>query len=197
MHGMIFGQLKKYVNTKLGDGAWDKLLGAADMAGRIYVPVKEYPDADIVQLVTTASRLTGAPAGAILEDFGAFLVPDLIGMYKALIRPEWKALDFIHNVESSIHKAVRANNPGAKPPELKTTRVSDNELLLSYSSYRKLCPVAKGMIRGVAQHYGETVQIAESQCMHQGADSCEITITAAVSAAAAQYSAPGAGAHVA
>ena len=194
MHGVIFVQLKKYVNTKLGDGAWEKLLGAAEMGGRVYAPIRDYPDADVMQLVATASRLTGAPATAILEDFGAFLVPDLVGMYRALIRPEWRGLDFIENTETTIHKAVRANNPGATPPELRTTRLGPNELRLTYTSARKLCAVAKGMARGVAQHYGETFEITETQCMHQGAESCEILIAAVVPAAAAQYPAarPGA-----
>jgi hypothetical protein len=179
MHGMIFGQLKKYVNTKLGDGAWEKLLGAAGMTGRMYVPVREYPDADVVQLVTTASRLTGASAPAILEDFGAFLVPDLVAMYKPLIRPEWRTLDVIENTEATIHKAVRATNPGAAPPELKVTRLSPTELRLSYTSAPKLCPVAKGIARGIAKEYGETLRVTESSCMHQGAESCEITFAMA------------------
>ncbi len=193
MHVLIFGQLKIYVNTMLGDGAWDKLLGAADMTGRVYAPIKEYPDADVVQLVMTASKLTGAPAAAILEDFGAFLVPDLAAMYKPLIRPEWTALDFIEQTENTIHKAVRANNPGAAPPELKTTRVSPTELRLTYTSARKLCAVARGMIRGVATHYGETLRVNEVQCMHSGAASCEIDIVAVPAGARAPQTAAAAG----
>ena len=179
MHGMLFVELKKYVNVKLGDGAFDTLLGAAGMDGRVFTPTREYPDGDMAQLVSTASRLTGAPAAAILEDFGSHLVPGLLGMYRALIRPEWGALDVIEHTEGTIHKAVRASTGIATPPVLQTTRVSPTELRLTYSSARKLCPVAKGIARGVATHYGETLRISESRCMHQGASSCELTFAVA------------------
>jgi len=64
MHGIIFSELKKYVDDRLGGAAWGALLEKAGLSGRIYMPVQEYPDADAVKVVTTASAITGRPAPA-------------------------------------------------------------------------------------------------------------------------------------
>jgi len=55
MHGIIFSELKKYVDERLGGAAWGALLEKAGMSGRIYMPVQEYPDADAVKLVATVA----------------------------------------------------------------------------------------------------------------------------------------------
>jgi hypothetical protein len=182
MHGIIFTELRKYVDEKLGGQAWGQLLGAAGLKGRMYLPIQEYPDAEAVTLVTTAAQVTGIEAGVILEDFGQFIAPSLLGMYRTLVRPEWRTLDVLEFTEDTIHRVVRQRNPGAKPPELKTQRLSPTELRLTYTSHRKLCHVAKGIVRGLAKHFGEEISIEETSCMHSGAAACQI-IFAVVGAA--------------
>ncbi len=176
MHGIIFTELKKYVDARLGGQAWGTLLQKANMPGRIFMPVKEYPDADAVTLVTTASAITGKPAAAILEDFGEFIAPDLVALYGSLLRKEWRTLDVIEHTEETIHRVVRHRNPGARPPELKTRRPSEDEVVLVYASPRKMCAVAKGIARGLARHFKETVTIGEKTCMLTGARQCEISV---------------------
>lgn len=176
MHGLIFSELKKYVTTKLGPAAWPALLKEANLANRIYLTGDTYPDAEAVALVSAASRITKQPAGAILEDFGEFITPDLIETYRPFIKSKWKTLDMIEHTEETIHKAVRLRDPGAAPPQLKSRRVSPREVEIVYKSARKMCGVAKGIARGVAKHYGEQVSVTESSCMHQGAPQCTISI---------------------
>lgn len=179
MHGIIFAELRKYVDTKFGGSTWNTLLDGAGLKGKMYLPIQEYPDADVVALVTTASSATGMPVPAILEDFGEFIAPSLLGMYRTLVKPEWKTLDVLEFTESTIHTVVRSRNPGAKPAELKGVRVSPTELHLTYTSSRKLCPIAKGIIKGLGKHYKEQLTVTESQCMHRGASNCQMTIKVA------------------
>jgi Haem-NO-binding len=176
MHGIIFSELKKYVDDRLGGAAWGALLEKAGLSGRIYMPVQEYPDADAVKLVTTASAITGRPAQAVLEDFGEFIAPDLLKMYASLIRKEWRTLDVIEHTEETIHRVVRHRNPGAKPPELRCSRIGPDEVVVVYSSPRKMCAVAKGIARGMARHFKETVATSESSCMLAGAKECRISV---------------------
>lgn len=121
MHGVIFYELQKYADTKVGPGTWQALLREAGFGRRSYLATQDYPDGDAVALATAASRLTGLEASTILEDFGQFIVPDLVKMYRSFIRPEWRALDLIENTENTIHKAVRLQNPRADPPALECT----------------------------------------------------------------------------
>jgi predicted hydrocarbon binding protein len=178
MHGLIFAELKKYVDAKLGPSAWDALAEQAGLRGKIYTSVREYPDEEILALVTTACRLTGLEATKILEDFGEFMVPSLLELYGALIDPGWRTLDVIEHTESTIHRVVRLRNPGARPPELSARRVGSGQVELTYSSGRKMCGVAKGIVRGLAGHFGERVTVDETSCMLAGAPACQMVIRA-------------------
>src|SRR5678815_4920104 len=95
MHGMMLAELKKYVDDRLGGDTWKTLLKEAGIGVKIYLPTQTYDDAEVVSIVTTAARVSNTPLAAILEDFGTFIVPDLVGVYGAYIKPEWKTLDLI------------------------------------------------------------------------------------------------------
>ncbi|HEY3057507.1 MAG TPA: heme NO-binding domain-containing protein [Chloroflexota bacterium] len=176
MHGIIFSELKKYVETRFGASTWPALLKEAGLGSKLYMNVQSYPDQDAVALVMTASRMTGKPAPAILEDFGEFIAPDLLNMYRTLVRPEWKTIELLENVEHTIHTVVRARHPGAAPAQIACTRTGPNEAVLTYTSARKMCPVAQGIIRGLGTSFKQQVSIDETSCMHRGNPSCRMTV---------------------
>jgi predicted hydrocarbon binding protein len=39
-----------------------------------------------------------------------------------------------------------------------------------------MCGVAVGIVRGLALHYAETIEIKELSCMHEGASACRILV---------------------
>ncbi len=172
MHGVIFGSLKEFVEERMGPGAWPALLADANIGDKIYLASSVYPDEEIVALVGAASKKTGLPPGALLEAFGEHLVPMYLKMYGHLVKPEWRALDLIEHTEETIHKVVRARNPGAAPPVLHCARISPREIRLEYASARRLCAVARGIMKGVAAHYKERLAVTENACMLQGAPAC-------------------------
>ena len=176
MHGIIHSELKKYVTTKLGAEAWNKLVAEAGLGGKVYLPNQAYPDADALALVTTASKITGLPAGAILEDFGEFIAPDLMTMYASHVNPSWKTLEMLENTEQTIHRVVRARDKTAKPPELSVKRTGPNAVMIHYGSARKMCGVAKGIAKGLAKHYKQEITVSDKKCMLKGDPACEIEV---------------------
>ena len=72
MHGIVFSQLRKYVEAKQGSRAWSPLLKHAQLENRVYLSVSEYPDAEMEALVSAAATRSGQPASVVLEDFGVF-----------------------------------------------------------------------------------------------------------------------------
>ncbi|MFN8672487.1 MAG: heme NO-binding domain-containing protein [Candidatus Sericytochromatia bacterium] len=176
MHGIIFNELKNYADLKYGTPAWSDLIKEAGLFTRVYLPIKDYPDEEIVNLIVTASKLLGKSVDFLLEDFGEFVSHKFIESYKQLLKPEWKVLDFIQNAEEQVHVIIRKLVRGSRPPVLKYKRVSKDELVVYYASERKLCVLAKGVIRGAGNHYNEKLFIWEKSCMHKGAECCEITI---------------------
>jgi len=176
MHGFIFSELRDYVIARLGTDAWPSLLERARVGPKTYLNYREYPDEESVVLVVTASEVTGLPAATILEDFGAFLAPHLFKIYRPLIDPTWRTLEFIEHTEATIHNVVRARNSGARPPSLRCRRVGPETVVVTYGSPRKLCAVARGIIRGLAEHFGEKVEISERDCMLAGQPTCQIQV---------------------
>jgi len=179
MHGIIFCELRRYVEQTLGVPAWPALLNTAGLPERLYVPGPQYPDAELTTLVSTAVQVTGRPAAAILEDFGEFIVPALFTTYGPLVEPEWRTLDLLEHTEETIHRVVRLRNPDAAPPQIQCTRRHATEVVITYTSSRKLCALAKGIVRGVAKHYQETVVLTDLTCMLAGARECQISVTLA------------------
>ena len=139
MHGLIFVELKKYCDARLGPQGWDQLLERSGMGGQIFVPLESYPDRDAL------------------------------------------TLEFLCNVEDTIHATVRRRNMGAEPPQIKCAPSGQDEVTIVYTSQRKLCALARGLIRGVANSYRDQVSITESSCMLTGASQCKLIVRVAQS----------------
>src|SRR5215218_9970788 len=168
MHGIVFGELKQYVTARLGESAWSELLADAHIGPKLYLAIQEYPDEELGAILQAACRRTGLTAAAVLQDFGDFIGPHLMQMYRMYILPEWKTLDVIEHTEERVHKMVRLQHRGARPPYLSTTRRGDDAIVIHYSSARRLCAFAKGIAMGIARHYGETLEIRDLTCMQKG-----------------------------
>jgi len=179
MHGIVFSELKKYVVTSQGPDTWDRLLQESGLSTASYLTTSTYPDAEAVTLISTASKMLKVAPSLIMEGFGEFIVPSLIKIYKGLIRPEWKTLDLLENVENVIHTAVRLRNPDMTPPKLTATRPTPGSVVITYASGRKMCGVAKGIAKGIAKHYGERIEITETTCMLKGNRVCTLVFKAA------------------
>jgi len=174
MHGIIFAELQNYAETKHGQGTWNALLRNAGLENKVYLPIKEYPDAEVVALVGAASSMTGLSIAEVLENFGEFIAPSLMKMFGHLLLPEWKTIDVIDNTEGTVHTVVRVKNPGAKPPQLRTVRRGPDEVVLVYTSPRQMCELAIGIGKGLAKHFKETITVDQTMCMHKGAPKCEM-----------------------
>jgi hypothetical protein len=174
MHGIIFSELQSYAEAKHGRGTWDVLLRKANLGNRVYLSLQEYPDAEIISLIMGVCAMTELSVSAVLEDFGQFIVPSLMRLYGHLLKPEWGAIDVIDHTEGTVHAVIRVKSPEAKPPKLKTQRLSSNEVLLVYTSPRQMCGLAIGIGTGLGQHFGERIVADQTMCMHKGATRCEI-----------------------
>lgn len=176
MHGTIYAGLKKYVLAQLGTDAWNQVLVTTQLSERIYDPSHAYPDEEAMRLAQALAQRLDRPLQEVLEDVGAFLAPNLLHLYRRHLNPRWGTLDLLEHTEQTIHRIVRVADPGARPPVLSAQRRSACELTLQYRSRRRLCAIARGIIRGTAEHFGETVEVTETRCQNQGAECCEMLV---------------------
>jgi len=159
MHGIIFNQLYKFIREEHGPDTLTTVKDRAGVGYKFFDATKTHPDEDLTSIVTAASAVLNAPAEELLEAFGKFLVPGLLRTYSAHIKPEWNCMDLLEHVESTMHKVVRNANPDHSPPELGVKRVSVNEVQIEYTSRRKMSALGIGIIMGIAEHFGEQVNV--------------------------------------
>ena len=176
MHGIILHELKKYVEATRGGDGWKSLLEKSGAPRHLFLPTRIYPDGEFSALIAAASDMTGTPVPALLADLGRSLVPGLFESYRSLIDPAWKTLDLLESTQTSIHVAVSVWNRDAAPPALSCSRPDRDTVIIEYDSPRKLCHLAKGIIQGIADHYGEQIRLDEQSCMHMGNPACVIEI---------------------
>ena len=177
MHGLIFFYLQKFADVAAaGSTSWKGVRSSVTTTASKFLPSGSYPDADAVAILSSIADTTGRPLPSILEEFGQFLAPHLVKVASPVVDPAWRTLDLIEHTEAIIHTMVRSTTPGAAPPVLETVRQSPDELHLVYSSARRLCPLAVGLMRGIAAHYGETIRIEEPSCALRGDPFCSFVV---------------------
>ena len=137
-----------------------------------------YPDGELSLIVRGIAEATGTHPVDLLEMYGEGMVPGLLEVYGFLVDPRWSFVDFLVNTQGAIHKALKANNPGAKPPDLVVQKAGPETVVIFYRSKRRLCPLAKGIIRGAAAHCQVQVVIGEERCMLRGDPECVLTVSA-------------------
>ncbi len=174
MHGIIFFLLQRFAENTLGEDGWNDLFDEAGLPVKRYSPAAAHTDDDLFKLVDAATHMTDQSHAELLEGFGEYIGPELLALHPGLVDPEWKTLDLLANTEDVIHRVVRAKNPGAAPPQLRVQRISDREVQLVYSSERRMCSLAKGMVRGLARHFDEKIEVHEEACMLEGDPFCSI-----------------------
>ncbi|MCY3005529.1 MAG: protein kinase [Planctomycetota bacterium] len=172
MHGLILVQLQKFAQQTFGPEKWRRALSQSGLDQTSFSAGLVYEDRQALELIVLASQTLRVPVDEVVELFGRFLSTELIRLYSRVIKPEWRTLDIIENTETFIHSAVRVGNPGAVPPVLDAIRLSENELQLLYSSDRKLCKLAIGIIHGLADHFQEVIEVHKDSCMLQGDPFC-------------------------
>ncbi len=162
MHGVIISNLKKYVIETQGEPAWDALREKAGMPGKAFIPISMYPDSDLDDLVAAAVEATGQDRDTILQDFGAWVIPPLMKMYRSFIPDDWDAATFLQNVDERIHeRVVRMKDESARPPHINVTPLSPGVLQVEYQSHRDMGALALGCVYGVADYYGEKAVLME------------------------------------
>jgi hypothetical protein len=178
VQGVIFDELEKYVVRELGQTGLSRIRDLTGRGNGGYQFDKSYPDDELFVMLRGLVEATKRPPQEIVEEFGEVLAVGLLDVYGFLVDPRWSFLEFLLNTELVIHAGVKLNTPGAKPPLIQALRAGPETVKISYRSKRRLCPLAKGIIRGAAAHYKVQIVLSEDVCMLRGDSECVITVAA-------------------
>lgn len=172
-------ELGKFAKTKLGDQTWREVVQLAGIPPPL-CPGGRLPGRGICQSPDgpfgQAGRIHPGNPG---EPRRIHRARSFIQTFQYLINPDWKTIDLIAHTEETIHEVLRRAGTKTNPPQLKCWQPGPREVVVIYTSPRKLCALAKGIVRGIVRHYGERITIQEPSCMLKGGAECELIITLA------------------
>lgn len=173
MKGIVFNLLETMVIDTFGLETWDELLLETGSDG-VFVSTDTYADEVLIDLVVAASKKSGIAVNELVRQFGEFMFPHFQEKYPAFFTEDMTLKDFLLTVDRVVHVEVRKLHPGANLPDFNYEDENDNELTMIYSSPRKMCMLAEGLIAGAAKHFGVDYTLSHDRCMHNGEDACEL-----------------------
>lgn len=176
MHGSIFVLLKRFVETSHDHSTWVKLLEETGVEHTSYKMQEMYPTHEIFAIITALAELTGQTTFDVMEQFGEFMVPDLMLVYSKYIQPEWRTYEMLLYTEEAMHGAVRKEDSRANPPKLLVTKKGERQLIIDYYSKRRMAGVATGIIKGIANYFDESEMVDVMQLTPVDAERVQIKV---------------------
>ncbi len=176
MKGVIFTYLADMVEEHFGLDAWDAILQHAGLDG-LYVSSESYDDDQLFRLVQAAHEATGIPSNDLIRTFGKYSFAKFQQSHPDFCKPQYTLKEFLLSVDKVIHVEVKKLHPDAMLPSFEYEDEADNELTMIYSSPRKLCMLAEGLITGAAQFYKTEYVLKHDKCMHNGDKHCKLHLT--------------------
>ena len=171
MKGIVFNLLEQVVIDEHGEDAWDRILESAGQEGA-YTAVGSYADEQFMALVGSAVEQLGVEPDDLVRWFGKRSMPLLAARYPAFFEGHTSTRSFVLTLNDVIHPEVRKLFPGADVPVFEFTTPDDRTVELAYVSSRKLCSFAEGLVEGAAEHFGESVDLKQTECMKRGDSRC-------------------------
>src|SRR5262245_38617374 len=175
MKGIVFTLLENAVEDAHGEDTWDDVLEGAGLVGA-YTSLGDYPDTDLLRLVSEAAGRLGREPQDVIRWFGRSALPRLAEAYPGFFREHVSTRSFLHTLNDVIHPEGRKLYPGADVPWFDFSETRDGDLVMGYVSQRRLCAFAEGLIEGAAAHFREVVRIRQPTCMLRGDPSCQLVI---------------------
>ena len=156
MHGSIFVFLKRFVENSYDYSTWKNIMESTGINHEGGYQMQEvYPTEEIYKIAGAYSALSGKSPYEVQEQFGSFLAPDLLMIYKKYINPSWRTFEMLLNAEDHMHGAVRKNDSRTTPPRLSVNKVSNKLIIIDYYSKRRMAGIAIGIVKGIAAYFDE------------------------------------------
>lgn len=170
----MFNVLEDVLCAEYGPAAWDQLLSETEVGG-VYASLGSYPDAEFFRLIDQAAARTDCSRDEMLLRYGKAAFARLAERYPTFLTGISDTRTLLLSLNRIVHMEVRKLYAGAGCPQLRFA-IAPKKLRIGYSSPRRLCAMAQGLIAGVAQHFNEEIQIDHPECMHRGDAACRLDV---------------------
>lgn len=160
MKGVVFTEFLEMVESRFSEEMVEELLGSCDLAsGGAYTSIGTYDHRELVALVGALSEKTGAPAGALVHEFGRHLLRRFTAGFPGFFTAARDTFGFLGRVEGYVHTEVRKLYEDAELPTFECSPVVDGRMDMVYRSARGFADLAHGLIEATAEHYGDAIAV--------------------------------------
>lgn len=174
MYGLVNAAVKELVLARFGEEAWRKIAERAQLSTDTFSRMEAYPDAVTFGMVGAASEVLGLTPDAVMEAFGEFwvLYTGREGYGHLFTMGGDSLREFLLNLDE-LHSRVGQNFSQLRPPSFQFEERSDGGLRMHYLSEREgLCPMVRGLLRGLSQHFHTPLELTHTACRRDGAPHC-------------------------
>lgn len=176
MQGVILIGIQRFARERFGADFWRNVEADVNIAGRLYLPSQSYPMSEVDAVIGSVSRHSGMTIPLVLESIGDYVAPDMLGAYASMIEPQWNLLDVLLRSEAIVERAALKHGIKLANTPVQGRPGSNGEIMLAYRSPWRICPLIKGLVRGLGAHMDQPVTIEEIRCMSTGSSSCELAV---------------------
>ena len=165
MYGLINGALQEMITTSYGEEVWAEVLERSGVPESSFLAMQHYDDAYTYQLAGSAAEVLDAPLDTCLEMFGGFWIKEVATRSFAVLMETTgnNTVDFLHNL-NGLHDRITSTFLDYVPPEFRVEPVPDSEsqyLVHYYSKRLGLTPFVTGLLKGLAEHFGDELHILD------------------------------------
>jgi hypothetical protein len=157
MLGMVFTELLEMVEQAYSFDVADAVIARAGARGA-YTAVGEYPDEELMALVSALSAETGVAAPDLLHAYGRHLFGRFVAGFPIFFDGHRDAMTFLAGLEGRVHTEVRKLYAGSKPPLFVLSDGPNGARLLDYHSPRALWRFAQGLLEACLAHFGHDAE---------------------------------------
>ncbi|WP_372368105.1 protein kinase [Candidatus Uabimicrobium sp. HlEnr_7] len=157
IHGILFVELKKYLNAKFGSDTWGNLLQNVSLDYDTFKSPQLYPYEDLLSIIQSACEMIGLSQEFIFEDFGEYIGLKFVDIFWYAVNPNWKTLD---TLEHSLEIVTIITTWSNYNFEMNCERIADNEVCIACEVIPEVRSMLKGSIKGIARYYHEQVEVA-------------------------------------
>jgi hypothetical protein len=177
MKGMVFTELVEFVENQFGFDVADAMIEASMLEEKgAYTQAANYTFEELVAIVSRLAEITKIPMGELIEAYGRHLFGRIVGLYPPMVGNFSSCLPFIAQVDTFIHPQVKKLYPDADLPSFSVISLTENELVIDYSSTKPLMPLARGLMFGSADYFGETIEISQDDTIHDAGQLARFTV---------------------
>lgn len=178
MYGMVNKLLIEALDNEYGREIWSEIEKRSGVDAGFYIGMEQYPDEITYNIVGAASEIVGISAEQLLEMFGKkWIEMTAKGEYGHYYAMADNLFDFLENLDS-MHQSLGAGLPELRPPSFTLSKLDNGSAQLQYMSDRPgLTSFVVGLIKGLADHYGQEITVAITAEKQSGADQDQFRIS--------------------